>query len=130
MIKSVGVDMTEVSRVARLLEKHGSSFANRIFTDAECAYCETASSAEQSYAARFAAKEAVMKVLGTGNAKGIRFVDIEVVRGDEGPPRVVLQGVAAELARTSGISSIHLSLSHTSTHAMAFCVAESIGGPN
>lgn len=127
LIKSVGVDVTDVSRVARLLEKHGNSFSDRIFTESECVYCEQATSSEQSYAARFAAKEAVMKALRTGNAEGVRFVDIEVVRGEDGPPGIVLHGVAQELARAMGIESIHLSLSHTKSQAIAFCVAESKG---
>lgn len=129
MIKSIGVDMTEVGRVARLLDRYAGRFADRVFTAGEQAYCDSVASRAESYAVRFAAKEAVMKLLGTGNAHGVRFVDVEVVRNSEGQPSIVLHRVAQETARKQGIQNIHLSLTHTATQALAFCVAES-GGEN
>ena len=125
MIVGVGVDDVDVDRFARSLERT-PSLAVRLFTAGERAYASAAmpAMATQRYAVRFAAKEAVLKALGAGlGACG--FHDIEVVRDEEsGAPSLVLHGAAATLAAERGATVLHLSMTHTETHATAFVVAE------
>ncbi len=122
MILGVGVDIIEVERIGTALERArtGARFRERVFTPGEVAYCCRRRNAAESFAARFAAKEAVMKAL--GRAFGWR--EIEVVR-DDGPPAIRLHGRAAAQAECAGIRRIHLSLSHTARLAIAYVVAES-----
>jgi len=122
MILGVGVDIVEVERIRSAVEhvRTGERFRERVFTADEIAYCTRRRNAPESFAARFAAKEAVMKAL--GRAFGWR--EIEVVR-DDGPPEVRLHGRAAARAESVGIRRIHLSLSHSDRLAIAYVVAES-----
>ena len=115
-----GVDLIEVSRVKRMLEEHGESFLSRCFTETEQSVSNVSSdeTRNQRYAARFAAKEAVMKALGTGWGNGVGWKDISVESVD-GPPQVILSGAAQERARELGISHWALSLSHTESQAIA-----------
>ena len=115
-----GVDLIEVSRVKRMLEEHGESFLSRCFTETEQSVSNVSSdeTRNQRYAARFAAKEAVMKALGTGWGNGVGWKDISVESVD-GPPQVILSGGAQERARELGISHWALSLSHTESQAIA-----------
>lgn len=101
-------------------------FAARVFTPGERAYCDSrgAGAAAQHYAARFAAKEAAMKALGTGWSGGLSWHDVEVVRADSGAPALALTGRALELFRLSGANRAHLSLSHTAEHAIAQVIFE------
>ncbi|MCA8966815.1 MAG: holo-ACP synthase [Planctomycetes bacterium] len=122
MIVGIGVDSIAIARIARLLE--GPRFAARVFTAAERAYCEGRGRPAESFAARFCAKEAVMKCLGTGWTAGVRFVDIEVRREASGLTTVQLAGVAAATAAALGIGRWHLSLTHTDESATAFVIAE------
>lgn len=124
MIVSVGVDVVPIARLERLLAQSGERTWTRLCTPAEAAYCQSRARPAESLAARFAAKEAVMKCLGTGFAAGIGFVQIEVVRNAAGAVRVQLHGAAAARALQLGIRRCHLSLSHTDTTATAFVVAE------
>lgn len=128
MIIAIGTDVIEVSRVARAVDhpRWGARFRTRVFTAAEIAYCTRRRSHAESFAARFAAKEAVMKALGVGLG-ACRLRDIEVVRAEDGAPSVALHGRAAELARARGATAWHLSLTHTRTMAEAVVVA--IGPP-
>ena len=126
MIVGIGVDEVEVPRMAEVLVRTPST-RRRLFTDGEQAYAERAEPgmAAQRYAARFAAKEAVLKSLGAGLG-ACRFVDIEVVRHEaSGDATVVLHGAAAALAAQRGASTLHLSMTHTAERAVAFVVAES-----
>ncbi len=125
MIIAIGTDVIEVSRVARAVDhpRWGARFRTRVFTAAEIAYCTRRRSHAESFAARFAAKEAVMKALGTGYDQGVWWRDIEVVR-TSGPPRLVLTGGAAARAAALGIARWHLSLTHSGDQAMAHVVAE------
>lgn len=125
MIIAIGTDVIEVTRVARAVDhpRWGERFRQRVFTDGEIAYCTRRRHHAESFAARFAAKEAVMKALGTGYAKGVWWRDIEVVRG-AGAPRLVLSGGAAARAAALGIARWHLSLTHSGDCAMAHVVAE------
>ncbi|MFM1871643.1 MAG: holo-ACP synthase, partial [Planctomycetota bacterium] len=99
-------------------------FLDRTFTASERAYCLARVHPEQSFAARFCAKEAAMKCLGTGWTAGVRFVDVEVVRGERGEVSMQLHGEAARIAGDLGIRRWHVSLTHTDTTATAFVVAE------
>ncbi|MCI0589827.1 MAG: holo-ACP synthase [Planctomycetes bacterium] len=127
MIVSNGVDLVEIPRFARVLREWGERFEARIFTEGERAYCRRRAPAETHFAARFAAKEAVMKALGTGWRGGVTWKDIEVVRAPGGPPTVRLGGVCAGIARDRGIARLHLSLTHDAGIALAFVVAEEAG---
>lgn len=127
MIIAVGTDVIEVERVARAVDhqRWGARFRERVFTAGEIAYCTRRRRHAESFAARFAAKEAVMKALGTGYAKGVWWRDIEVVR-TSGAPRIVLHGGAAATAARLGITRWHLSLTHTAGQALAHVIAESV----
>ena len=121
----IGVDAVDIDRFRRVLERR-PSLLGRLFTEAEQAYAEAARDPGPRLAARFAAKEAVLKALGVG-VGAAAFRDIEVVRGEEGEPGVVLGGRAASLAETRGVGRWHVSLSHTDTVAVASVVAEGRG---
>jgi holo-[acyl-carrier protein] synthase len=120
-IVGVGVDVCDVERI-RLAVRRTAGFADRVFTDAEQAYCGQARDPAQRLAARFAAKEAVLKALGAGlGACPLR--EIEVERAASGAPSLALHGAAADLARERGVAGWHVSLSHTTTVAEAVVVA-------
>ncbi len=120
-----GVDLVEVERIKRSLEEHGKRFVERCFTKNEAEYCQSARTPRdvERFAARFAAKEAALKSLGTGWADGIAWTDVEVVLAPSGAPSVRLAGRAQELAQELGIAEMLISLSHTGTHAMASVIA-------
>lgn len=124
MIVAIGVDTVDIARVDRLVERSGEAFVQRVFTDGEAAYCRGRANAMESFAARFAAKEAVMKCLGTGWAEDVTFRQIEVVREAGGAVGIALTGAAASRAQQLGIGRILLSLTHTQSTATAFAVAE------
>jgi holo-[acyl-carrier protein] synthase len=127
-IVGTGVDIIEVERVERALTRHvtANRFRQRVFTKNEIAYCESRGHPRyQSYAARFAAKEALMKALGTGWSRQIGWGEIEVVRRRGHAPTIMLHGKAAEFARRCNIVRFHLSISHTATFAVAYVIAES-----
>lgn len=126
MIVSIGTDLLEVGRIERTLAKHGERFKRRVFTARERAYCDRYATSAERYATRFAAKEATMKMLGTGLAKGVSWQHIEVAREPGEAPRLVLTGRAAEIAAEKGIARTHVSLTHTATHAVAFVVGEAL----
>ncbi len=128
MIIHNGVDLVEVRRIADLFARQGERFLARIYTEAERAYCLRKANPGPSLAARFAAKEAVMKCLGTGWSDGVGFAQIEVVRAPSGAPAIRLTGRAAEVAQAIGIERIHLSLTHTDDSALAFAIAEGRSG--
>jgi holo-[acyl-carrier protein] synthase len=121
MITGLGVDIVEIDRMARALERH-PRMRERLFSADERAYCDKRNRPEIHYALRFAAKEAVLKALGTGFA-GMRFTDVEVVRDAGGRPTPRLSGRAREVAAALGVVELHLSLSYTHTTAVASAVA-------
>jgi holo-[acyl-carrier protein] synthase len=126
-ILGTGIDLIEVERVRAALERArtGARFRDRVFTAGEVAYCESRGRARyQSYAARFAAKEAAMKALGTGWNRNVGWGDIEVTRERGRAPTIVLHGKAAEFARRKRIARFHLSISHTAIGAIAHVIAE------
>jgi len=126
-IVGTGIDVVEVTRVAEALARHGDRFVDRVFTSTESAYCRSTAAPEQHFAARFAAKEAVLKALKTGWIKGIGWRDVEVRKGPEGGPSVALSGGAARRAEEMGVAAVHLSMSHTARHAVAQAIAEGAG---
>lgn len=125
MIVAIGTDAIEVARIARAVDhpQWGERFRQRVFTTGEIAYCVKRARYAESFAARFAAKEAVMKALGTGYGDGVWWQDIEVVR-DRGRPILVLHNGARAQAETLGATRWHLSLTHTAGQALAHVVAE------
>jgi holo-[acyl-carrier protein] synthase len=119
-----GVDLVEVSRVAHLLEAHGARFMERCFTAAERDYADQSIQRRaEHYAARFAAKEAILKALGTGWRNGISWSEMEVVRHPSGQPGVRLTGRCAEIAASQGVGDWLLSLSHTAQFAIGSAIA-------
>ena len=124
MILGIGVDLVEIGRIRAMRERHGARFSERIFLPAEAEFCLARPNSDQHFAARFAAKEAFMKALGTGWARGVGFRTIEVVRPETGPPALALHGKTAEHAEAVGMKQAHLSLSHTETYAVAQVVLE------
>jgi holo-[acyl-carrier protein] synthase len=124
-IIGLGVDIVETSRIADLMGNHPERFLERCFTQAEQRDSQSTKRQLEHLAARFAAKEAALKALGTGWSQGIGWTDIEVVRAESGRPSLKITGRAGEIADERGIASWHLSLSHISTHAVASVIAES-----
>ncbi|HYV06056.1 MAG TPA: holo-[acyl-carrier-protein] synthase [Blastocatellia bacterium] len=125
MILGTGVDIAEVPRIRASIERFGDRFLHRIFTEGEIRYCEAKAGRFESYAARFAAKEAGMKALGTGWNHGVRWRDIEVVRPKGQRPTIQFHGQAATIATRLGTKNIALSLTHTSDQALAHVILES-----
>ncbi len=123
-IHSIGSDLTRVERLSEAVERRGQPFIDRLFTEREQLYCDARKERMLHYAGRFAAKEAVMKVLGTGWGEGVNWVDVEVVREGDGAPRIELHGAAASIAEGLGITRVHLTITHDAGLAMAFAVAE------
>lgn len=123
-IFGIGTDIIECLRIAQMIERHGELFIQRVYTDHEIAYCSTKKAATQHYAGRWAAKEAVLKALGTGWVQGISWRDVEIRHKPGGAPVVALRGGAREVFERSGISEMHISISHCRTHAVAYAIAE------
>ena len=130
MIISTGVDLAEVDRIQAAIEhpRIGLRFRNRVFTTSEIAYCEKKQRGKfESYAGRFAAKEAVMKALGRGWGAKVRWLDIEVARARSGKPEIMLHDKTANLAAELGIRRWALSITHTKQHGLAYVIAEDDG---
>lgn len=125
MIVGTGVDITEVKRIEAAVERFGDRFLKRVFTPAEVSYCMGKTNAAERLAARFAAKEAGMKAIGTGLRHGITWHDVEVVRLPGQRPVLKFSGKAAEFAARLGCKRTHLSLSHTADQAIAHVILES-----
>jgi len=117
---SIGTDIIECVRIAQMIEKHGEVFLQRVFTQREILYCSSRKTATQHYAGRWAAKEAVLKVLGTGWAKGILWTDVEIINEVSGAPVIKITGKAAEIARDRGIREVMITISHCRAYATAF----------
>ncbi len=124
MIVGTGVDLCEVDRMRQAIERHGKRFVDRVFTERESAYAERKANRYERYAARFAAKEAGMKALGTGWRGGLGWRDLEVTNLPSGRPTLALHGKAAEFAEKLGVRNISLSLTHTTEQAMAMVILE------
>ena len=124
MIVGVGVDVVEIGRLRSAIEKQGESFVRRVYTAAEQEFCRARKDPVPHYAVRFAAKEALFKALGTGWAKGVTWLDVEVQRGDPEPPVLVLRGEADRRREAIGGTAAHVSLSHSEHYAVAIVILE------
>lgn len=124
LIIGMGVDIAEVDRIRAAIERHGEAFLKRIYTPQEREYCEQFKNKHERFAGRFAAKEAAMKALGTGWRRGVRWVDLEVVREASGRPTLALRGEAGKIAKQLGVLHIALSITHTQTQALAQVIFE------
>jgi holo-[acyl-carrier protein] synthase len=125
MIVGTGIDIAEVPRIQQSIERFGDRFLQRIYTAGEIRYCDSKVNRAERYAARFAAKEAAMKALGTGWSHGVRWRDCEVVRLPSGRPTISFHGKAGEIAARLGVKNAALSLSHTAEQAIAQVILES-----
>lgn len=119
----IGTDITETDRIADMIERHGDLFVQRVYTPYEIEYCSVRKASTQHYAGRWAAKEAVLKAIGTGWARGIRWVDVEVQNEVGGKPHIVITGGAKEVCEQLGIDKVMISISHCRTYATAYAVA-------
>ena len=124
MIVGTGVDLAEVDRIQRSVERFGRRFIERIFTPGEIAYAERKANKYERFAARFAAKEAGMKAIGTGWKRGVRWRDFEVINLPSGKPTLRFHGKAAEYAAKLGVRNVALSITHTKATALAHVILE------
>ena len=122
-VLGIGTDITECLRIAQMIERHGELFVGRVYTPAEIEYCRSRKQATQHFAGRWAAKEAILKALGTGWRRGISWRDIEVVNAPGGRPVATLTGGAADVAERLGIACVLVSISHCRSHATAYAMA-------
>jgi holo-[acyl-carrier protein] synthase len=125
-IIGIGTDIVECLRIRRMIDRHGELFLTRVFTDRELRYCQRSKHATEHFAGRWAAKEAVLKCLGTGWSKGLCWTDIEVQNDPSGQPRIRLHAATHDYARSRGIGSILISISHCRAYATAYALA--VGG--
>ena len=125
MIVGLGLDIAEVNRIEEAIARHGAAFLERLFTPAEMEYCERFKNRYERYAARFAAKEAAMKALGTGWSRGVRWRDIEVAREAGGKPTLHLAGEARAIADRLGVRHIAMTITHSGNLALAQVIFES-----
>ncbi len=129
MIVGSGIDLVEIARIQHSMDRFGRRFLERVYTEAEQAYCLRRRNAAESFAARFAAKEAAAKALGTGISRGVSWLEIEVTRAPGRRPELRFSGRAAEMAAHIGARRAALSLTHTTTTAMASVVLEDAAEP-
>lgn len=122
-VLGIGTDITECLRIAQMIERHGELFVDRVYTPEEIRYCRQRKQATQHFTGRWAAKEAVLKAIGTGWRQGISWRDIEIQNEPGGRPTICLRGGAKEAAQQRGIAEVLVSISHCRTHATAFAVA-------
>jgi holo-[acyl-carrier protein] synthase len=119
----LGADITECLRIARMIERHGELFINRVYTPEEIKYCQNRKQSTQHYTGRWAAKEAILKALGTGWRKGISWRDIEVRNEPSGKPVVAVRGGVKDVVEQLGITEIQVTISHCRSHATAVAIA-------
>jgi holo-[acyl-carrier protein] synthase len=122
-ILGIGTDITECLRIARMIERHGEQFMDRVYTDEEIRYCQNRREATQHFTGRWAAKEAVLKALGIGSRRGIAWRDIEIRNEPGGRPVVAVRGGIKEIVQRLGVAQIFVSISHCRTHATAYAIA-------
>jgi len=122
-IIGIGTDITECLRIARMIERHGELFLNRVYTPEEIRYCRDRKQQTEHFTGRWAAKEAILKAMGTGWRRGISWRDVEIRNERGGKPIAVIRGGARDACDQQGISKILITISHCHTHATAFAVA-------
>ena len=128
-IVGIGTDIVECLRIGRMVEQHGELFLTRVYTPREIRYCQARKHATEHFAGRWAAKEAIMKCLGTGWRRGLCWTDMEVRNDPQGKPRVLMRGGALDHAQLLHISEILLSISHCRAYATAYALAVSGTAP-
>jgi holo-[acyl-carrier protein] synthase len=122
-IIGIGTDITECLRIARMIERHGELFIDRVYTPDETAYCQNRKQSTQHFTGRWAAKEAILKAIGTGWVRGITWRDMEIRNDSSGRPVVAVRGGVQEVVEQLGITEIQVSISHCHTHATAVAIA-------
>jgi holo-[acyl-carrier protein] synthase len=122
-IIGIGTDIVECLRIGQMIERHGELFITRVYTDHEIQYCQSRKLAMQHFAGRWAAKEAVLKAIGTGWIKGVSWRDVEVRNEPGGKPSIVLRGGLKEMADNAGVGQVLISVSHCRSHATAYAIA-------
>ena len=122
-IVGIGTDIVECLRIGRMIEQHGELFLTRVYTEREIRYCQSRQRSTEHFAARWAAKEAILKCLGAGGRRGLNWTDMEVRHDDAGKPQVLLCGAAKDLAQGQRVSNILLSLAHYRAYATAYALA-------
>jgi holo-[acyl-carrier protein] synthase len=126
-IIGIGTDIVECLRIGRMIERHGEVFLHRVYTEREIRYCQERKRATEHFAGRWAAKEAILKCLGTGWQRGLCWTEMEIRNDKAGKPRVLICGAAREVAQQLGISDIFISISHCRSYATAYALAISGG---
>jgi len=129
-VLGIGTDIVECLRIAQMIERHGELFINRVYTPTEIKYCQSRKSATQHFAGRWAAKEAILKALGTGWRRGISWRDVEVRNAPGGKPVVAMRGGARDVVEKLGVSQMLISISHCRSHATAYALALGIEKPD
>jgi holo-[acyl-carrier protein] synthase len=122
-IVGIGTDIVECVRIRKMIDRHGELFLSRVFTDREVRYCQRSKTATEHFAGRWAAKEAVLKCLGTGWSKGLCWTDIEVCNEPNGRPRIQLHAATRDFADKLGVGTILISISHCRAYATAYALA-------
>jgi holo-[acyl-carrier protein] synthase len=122
-ILGIGTDIIECPRIGKMIEQHGELFLRRVYTEREIRYCQARKHAIEHFAGRWAAKEAILKAIGSGWSRGIAWTDLEVRNGAGGQPQVLVCGGAKEAAQQRGIGDILISISHCRTYATAYALA-------
>ncbi len=122
-ILGIGADITECLRIARMIERHGELFINRAYTADEVRYCQSRRQSTQHFAARWAAKQAVLKALGIGTLRGVAWTDIEIRKAPSGQPVVAVQGAIKDIVERLGVAEVLVSIAHCRTHATAYAMA-------
>jgi len=122
-VLGIGTDIVECLRIAQMIERHGELFVSRVYTTYEIEFCSARKAATQHYAGRWAAKEAVLKALGTGWIRGITWRDVEIRNQPSGQPTIALAGGAREICEQKGIAQMLISISHCRSHATAMAIA-------
>jgi holo-[acyl-carrier protein] synthase len=126
-VLGIGSEITECLRIARMIERHGEQFINRVFTAEEIRFCQNCKQSTQHFTGHWAAKEAVLRALGIGWRPGMSWLDLEVHVDASGRALVVVRGMLRDLAEAAGVHRIHLSIAHCRTHATAYAIA--VGEP-
>ena len=122
-IVGIGTDIVECVRIRTMIDRHGELFLTRVFTEREIRYCQRSKHSTEHFAGRWAAKEAILKCLGTGWSKGLCFTDIEIANDPAGRPRVELRAATKDHAQSIGIGDVLISISHCRSHATALAIA-------
>jgi len=122
-IIGIGTDITECPRIGRMILEHGEQFLRRVYTEREIGYCNARKLSTEHFAGRWAAKEAVLKAMGTGWIRGVAWTDIEILNETGGAPKVMLYGGTRDIADSRGVGEIMISISHCRTYATAYAIA-------